>query len=156
MPVTGPLSHIDLSVGSVLGFTGMCIAFLQIEVLDDAAWAWPVSVLAGIAAGAAIGAWQGWWVAYRGVPAFVVTLGGLLVFRGAAYLVADGRTIAPLSSTFGLLGGGLDGSIGAAPSWGLGTRLRPPRNRPTGVRLAARMTGWDMVLCSNRFEAPSS
>ncbi len=132
--------HIDLSVGSVLGFTGMCVAFIQAEVLPDVTWAWPVSVVAGIGAGAAIGAWHGWWVAYRGVPAFVVTLGGLLVFRGAAYLVADGRTIAPLSSTFGLLGGGLDGSIGAAPSWGLGALAaavvigRVLRGRRTRIR----------------------
>jgi D-xylose transport system permease protein len=113
--------HIDLSVGSVLAVTGMCIAALQAEILPDAPWAWPLSVLAGLLLGTVIGAWQGWWVAYRGVPAFVVTLGGLLMFRGAAYLVADGRTIAPLATSFGRLGGGLDGSIGATASWALGT-----------------------------------
>jgi D-xylose transport system permease protein len=112
--------HIDLSVGSVLAFTGMLVAFLQAELLPDAGWSWPVSVVLGVAAGALIGAWQGWWVAFRGVPAFVVTLGGLLVFRGAAYLVADGRTVTPLARGFGVLGGGLEGSIGAAASWLLG------------------------------------
>jgi D-xylose transport system permease protein len=71
--------HIDLSVGSVLGFTGMAVATLQAEVLPPGAgWGWPLSVAAGLALGAAIGLWQGYWVAYRGVPAFVVTLAGLL------------------------------------------------------------------------------
>jgi D-xylose transport system permease protein len=113
--------HIDLSVGSVLGFTGMVIATLQAEVLPvGAAWNWPLTVLAGLALGAGIGAFQGWWIAYRGLPAFVVTLAGLLMFRGGAFLVTDGRTVAPLDPGFGRLGGGLDGSIGATWSWLLG------------------------------------
>lgn len=108
--------HIDLSVGSLLGFTGMCVAFLQAE----SGWTWPLAAAAGITLGASAGALQGWWVAYRGVPAFVVTLGGLLVFRGAAYLVADGRTVTPLAPGFGVVGGGIEGSIGATASWLLG------------------------------------
>jgi D-xylose transport system permease protein len=112
--------HIDLSVGSVLGLTGMLVAVLQAELLPvDAVWGWPLACGVGLALGAVIGMWQGWWVAYRGVPAFVVTLAGLLIFRGAAYLVTDGRTVAPLASGFQVLGGGLSGSIGAAASWGL-------------------------------------
>ena len=113
--------HIDLSVGSVLGVTGMTIAALQAEWLpSELAAVWPVSVLAGMLLGGVIGAWQGWWIAYRGVPAFVVTLAGLLVFRGAAYLLTDGRTIAPLAKGFDVLGGGLSGAIGATGSWLLG------------------------------------
>jgi D-xylose transport system permease protein len=113
--------HIDLSVGSVLGFTGMAVATLQAEVLPPGAgWGWPLSVAAGLALGAAIGLWQGYWVAYRGVPAFVVTLAGLLIFRGGAWLLTDGRTVAPLSADFQVLGGGLRGSIGATWSWILG------------------------------------
>jgi D-xylose transport system permease protein len=108
--------HIDLSVGSVLGFTGMVVAALQVE----AGWAWPLGAGLGLGLGAAIGAWQGYWIAYRGVPAFVVTLAGLLVFRGAAWLVTDGRTVAPLDPAFQRLGGGLEGSIGTAWSWTLG------------------------------------
>lgn len=115
--------HIDLSVGSLLGFTGMVIASLQADVLPaDAVWNWPLAALAGLLLGAVLGAWQGWWVAYRGVPAFVVTLAGLLIFRGAAYLVTDGRTVAPLAEGFQVLGGGLRGSIGAPASW-LGAAL---------------------------------
>lgn len=108
--------QIDLSVGSVLGFTGMLVAALQVE----AGWPWPLCVAAGLLVGVAIGSWQGYWVAYRGVPAFVVTLAGLLVFRGAAWLVTDGRTVAPLDPVFQRLGGGLEGSIGAATSRVLG------------------------------------
>ncbi len=110
--------HIDLSVGSVLGVTGMTIAVLQAEWLPTAVAAvWPVSVLAGMLLGGAIGAWQGWWIAYRGVPAFVVTLAGLLVFRGAAYMLTDGRTVTPLADGFEVLGGGLGGAIGATWGW---------------------------------------
>ncbi len=113
--------HIDLSVGSVLGFTGMVIAFLQVEVFPiGSAWGWPLAIVAGLAVGAIVGAWQGVWVAYGGVPAFVVTLGGLLMFRGATWLVTQGRTVAPLDPTYQLLGGGIDGSIGATWSWILG------------------------------------
>ncbi|MEJ2041480.1 MAG: hypothetical protein P8X55_21510, partial [Desulfosarcinaceae bacterium] len=110
--------HIDLSVGSVLGFTGMVIAFLQVEVFPlGAAWNWPLSILCGLALGGIVGLWQGWWIAYRGVPSFVTTLAGLMMFRGAAYLVTDGRTVAPMDKTYQILGGGIDGSIGAMWSW---------------------------------------
>ena len=113
--------HIDLSVGSVLGFTGMAVATLQVEVLPvGASSTWPLSLVAGLALGVLIGGWQGYWVAYRGVPAFVVTLAGLLIFRGGAYLLTEGRTVAPLDPTFQLLGGGLEGSIGESWSWILG------------------------------------
>lgn len=141
--------HIDLSVGSVLGFTGMTIAVLQVQA---DLW-WPASVAIGLALGAAAGAWQGWWIAYVGVPAFVVTLGGLLTFRGAAYLLTEGRTVAPLDAAFQRLGGGVAGSIGATWSWALGlaaiavivaliARARAQRRahaipaRPLGVDLA--------------------
>ena len=113
--------HIDLSVGSVLGFTGMVIAFLQVDVFPlGAAWNWPLTILVGMMVGGLIGCWQGYWVAYRGVPAFVVTLAGLLMFRGGAWIITKGRTIAPMDPTYQLLGGGIDGSIGATWSWVVG------------------------------------
>jgi len=113
--------HIDLSVGSVLGFTGMVIATLQVEVFPlGAPWNWPLTILIGLGMGALVGCWQGYWVAYRGVPAFVVTLAGLLMFRGGAWLVTEGRTVAPLDPTYQLLGGGIAGSIGATWSWIVG------------------------------------
>jgi D-xylose transport system permease protein len=67
--------------------------------------------------------YQGWLTAYRGVPSFVVTLGGLMSFRGAAFLVADGKTQPITDATFLLFGGGLDGSLGPTTSWVLGAAL---------------------------------
>ena len=110
--------NIDLSVGSLLGFTGMVIAYLQVHVFPlGVAWNWPLTILCGLALGGLVGLWQGWWISYRGVPSFVTTLAGLLMFRGAAYLVTDGRTVAPMDKTYQILGGGIDGSIGATWSW---------------------------------------
>lgn len=113
--------HIDLSVGSVMGVIGMTIAFLQKDIFPlEALWNWPTAIVAGLVLGVLIGAWQGFWVSYQGVPAFIVTLAGLLMFRGGTFLITSGRTVAPLNSTYQLLGGGIDGSIGYYPSWILG------------------------------------
>ena len=110
--------QIDLAVGSIVGVTGMLAAVMQAEWLPaEAAWGWPLALAAALASGGLVGLWQGYWIAYRAVPAFIVTLAGLLVFRGLAYLVTDGRTVAPLHPSFEMLGGGIDGSIGAAASW---------------------------------------
>jgi D-xylose transport system permease protein len=111
--------HIDLSVGSVMGFVGVLMAFLM-YTLD---WSWPAACLAGLAASIAVSMYQGALTAYVGVPSFVVTLGGLMSFRGAAYLVADGKT-QPIADPFFLkLGGGFNGGIGTTASWVLGALL---------------------------------
>jgi D-xylose transport system permease protein len=108
--------HIDLSVGSVMGFVGVLIAFL----MYTANWSWQAASLAGLLAAFAVSMYQGALTAYVGVPSFVVTLGGLMSFRGAAYLVADGKT-QPLADPFFLkLGGGFNGGIGTTTSWVLG------------------------------------
>jgi len=70
-----------------------------------------------------IGLYQGWLTAVLGVPSFVVTLGGLMSFRGAAFLVADGKTQPVSDPVFLALGGGLDGSLGPTLSWALGAAL---------------------------------
>jgi len=99
----------------------MVIAFVQVRWLGpEAPFAGTASIALGIAAGMALGAFQGWWTAYRGLPAFLVTLAGYLMFRGAAFLVADGQTLAPLSTTYQRIGGGVGGSIGTGWSWVLG------------------------------------
>lgn len=114
--------HIDLSVGSMLGFIGMTVAALQVQVLPDLLglghWSiWIIAVLAAILMGALIGAFQGWIIGYLTVPAFIVTLGGLLVYRGAMWWVTQGQTQAPLDTTFRLLGGGAEGTLGETLSW---------------------------------------
>ncbi|WP_316295802.1 ABC transporter permease subunit [Aestuariicoccus sp. MJ-SS9] len=110
--------NIDLSVGSILGLTGMVIALLQIEVFPaDAAWNWPLTVLLGLALGTVIGLWQGFLVAYIGIPSFVVTLAGLLIFRGATFEVAQGQTLSPFQNIYRIFGGGAAGSLGETASW---------------------------------------
>jgi D-xylose transport system permease protein len=120
--------NIDLSVGSMLAVVGMAMALLQAEILPtylgfDHPATWIIALVAGVALGAVIGAFQGTIVAYLGVPAFIVTLGGLLVWRGVAWWMASGRTIAPMDSTFQLLGGGSRGTIGGTWSWIVGVLL---------------------------------
>ncbi len=117
--------HIDLSVGSMLGFVAMIMGVVQVWVLPDYLGlghplTWIITVIVGIALGALIGAFQGYLIAYLTIPAFIVTLGGLLIWRGSAYLVARGETIAPVDATFSLIGGGPFGTIGAIWSWILG------------------------------------
>jgi D-xylose transport system permease protein len=114
--------NIDLSVGSIMGMVGMYMGLLQVEWLTPALGLghpaiWITSVVFGIAMGALIGAFQGVLIAFLGIPSFIVTLGGLLVWRGAAFLVAGGRTIAPLDETFSLIGGGSFGALGRTGSW---------------------------------------
>jgi len=108
--------QIDLSVGSAMGVVGVLIAFL----MYSKGWHWVPAALAGLTLALAIGLYQGWLTAYLGVPSFVVTLGGLMSFRGAAFLVADGKTQPITDATFLLFGGGLDGSLGPLWSWVLG------------------------------------
>ncbi len=114
--------NIDLSVGSVLGFVGMIMGVTQAEIIPnmigfDNPFTWILTLAVGVVLGAAIGALHGYIIAFMAVPAFIVTLGGLLVWRGAAWWVTSGRTVAPMDSTFRLLGGGPAGSIGEIASW---------------------------------------
>ena len=81
---------------------------------------WIIALLIGIGIGVVIGSFHGIIIAFLGVPAFIVTLGGLLVWRGAAWWVTSGRTVAPMDSTFRLMGGGVEGAIGATASWAVG------------------------------------
>jgi len=117
--------HIDLSVGSLLGLLGMLMGTLQVHILPqylgfEHPLIWIITAFAGIAIGVAIGAAQGWVIGYLTVPAFIVTLGGFLMYRGAAWWVTSGQTVAPLDSTFKLLGGGAEGTLGSGISWVVG------------------------------------
>ena len=117
--------NIDLSVGSIVGFTGMVMGILQVNILPQYLglghpMIWVITAITGLIVGALIGAFHGWLIAYRAIPSFIVTLGGLLVWRGAAFLTADGKTISPVDPTFALLGGGPYGAIGSTGSWIVG------------------------------------
>jgi D-xylose transport system permease protein len=121
------MRNIDLSVGSVEGVIGMVMGVAQAEFLIRVMgfqlgnpWLWIIALAAGVVLGLVIGAFQGFIIAYLEVPAFIVTLGGLLVWRGMAWLITSGRTVAPLDATFQLMGGGPRGSIGATWSWIVG------------------------------------
>jgi len=142
--------HIDLSVGSVLGCVGVLIAFLQYSK----GWHWVPASLAGLSLALVVGLYHGWLTAYIGVPSFVVTLGGLMSFRGAAFLVADGKTQPVTDPTFLALGGGLDGALGPAWSWALGAVLAAVivwnivsrRRRRSGHGFEMRPLWFDVVL----------
>ena len=83
--------HIDLSVGSVVGFAG-AISGVFIVQLGLPIW---LGVVLALLVGALVGAWQGYWVAYVGIPAFIVTLAGMLIFRGLTQLVLGNEQISP-------------------------------------------------------------
>lgn len=117
--------HIDLSVGSVLGVVGMVMGVTQTEFLPrlmgyDSPFIWILALGAGVAVGAAIGLLHGVIIAYLGVPAFIVTLGGLLVWRGCAWWITSGRTVAPMDDAFRRMGGGVEGAIGSTWTWVVG------------------------------------
>ncbi len=119
--------NIDLSVGAILGFVGYTMAMAQTEWLPDALGLglghpliWILTVVIGLVLGLAIGALQGFVIAYGFIPSFIVTLGGLLAWRGLIFQYAQGQTIAPLDPTFRLLGGGPQGSLGEIGSWIVG------------------------------------
>ncbi|WP_029616912.1 sugar ABC transporter permease [Pseudorhizobium marinum] len=117
--------NIDLSVGSILGFTGMLMGVMQAQILPE--WLgfghpaiWALALAGGLVVGAMVGALHGLVIAFLGVPSFIVTLGGLLIWRGATWFVTSGQTVAPMDPTFRLMGGGTTGSIGATWSWIVG------------------------------------
>ena len=90
------LGHVDLSVGSVMAFVGAISGILMVN-WNVSPW---LAVPICIAIGAIIGAWQGYWVAYFGIPAFIVTLAGLLMFRGLTQVVLGGQSLAPFPEIF--------------------------------------------------------
>jgi putative multiple sugar transport system permease protein len=99
--------HIDLSVGSVAAFVGVSVAL----AMRDWGLPWWAGVLFGLLLGAVIGAWQGLWTAYVGIPAFIVTLAGMLLFRGFNQFVGKSNTI-PVSKDFQFIGSGYLPEIG--------------------------------------------
>jgi len=93
--------HIDLSVGSVAAFVGAVSG-----VLIRSGFEWWVAILLSLLVGALVGAWQGFWVAYVGIPAFIVTLAGMLIFRGLALVVLGNANIGSFPVEYRALGNG--------------------------------------------------
>ena len=118
--------HIDLSVGALLATCSAFMAVTQKSFLPElfglelGHWAIaPIAILVGLFVGTAIGAFHGWLIGYLTIPAFIVTLGGLLIWRNVAWYLTGGQTIGPLDETFQLFGG-TNGTLGVSASWVLG------------------------------------
>ena len=90
------LGQIDLSVGSVVALTGAVAA----EVVIKGHAPWFVGVLVALVVGFAVGCWQGFWVAWVGIPGFIVTLAGMLLFRGLTYIVLNSISLSPFNGTY--------------------------------------------------------
>ncbi|MGB7979550.1 MAG: multiple monosaccharide ABC transporter permease [Candidatus Nanopelagicales bacterium] len=110
--------HIDLSVGSVAAFTGICVA----KSMADWGIPWPLGIAVGIGVGILVGAWQGFWVSRVMVPAFIVTLAGMLIFRGLNQVLGQSATV-PVPEGFKIIGRGYIPQIGPNLILGNGTRI---------------------------------
>jgi putative multiple sugar transport system permease protein len=133
--------HIDLSVGSVVGFVGALAAVMMVQ------WGWPVYLAAPVclATGILIGAAQGYWVAYWKIPSFIVTLAGMLVFRGLSLWLLEGQSVGPFPKSFQLL------STGFIPDlFGIG---RPNATAIVAGILVAGLIVWLGVRARNRNRA---
>lgn len=121
--------NIDLSVGSIVGVVSMTIAIMFFKVFPstigvDSPFGWLIALVVGVGVGGLIGAFHGYLIAYIGIPSFIVTLGGLLAWRGVVWVIAGGSTIAPDDKFFvTLFAGGPEGSIGGLASWIVGALL---------------------------------
>jgi D-xylose transport system permease protein len=119
--------NIDLSVGSLVGLIAMMYALLMTDWLPnvlgmgaDFPFRWAIALAIGMGLGALVGAFQGFIIAYVGVPSFIVTLGGLLSIRGLVWYLSSGAAVSGLDPSFQLIGGGAQGSIGGTLTWVLG------------------------------------
>jgi D-xylose transport system permease protein len=117
------MRQLDLSVGSLLSMVAVAGAVMQVFKLAPSLGVghpaiWMLGVVVCILLGAAVGAFNGWLTAYAKIPAFIVTLGGLLAYSGIAFYMARGETVAPMDKTFEVFGGGIPASwLGPFWSW---------------------------------------
>lgn len=105
--------HIDLSVGSVVAFVGAMAGVMITQ------WhmPWWLAIIACLVLGALVGAWQGFWIAYFGIPSFIVTLAGMLTFRGLAQIALQNQQISPFPDEFRALGSGFLPDLGGGTSF---------------------------------------
>lgn len=99
--------HIDLSVGSIAAFIGALAAIMMVDMQLHPF----LAVIISLGVGALIGAWQGFWIAYVRIPAFIVTLAGMLLFRGLTMIILNGQSISPFPKSFQKI------SSGFLPDW---------------------------------------
>ncbi|WP_406179109.1 multiple monosaccharide ABC transporter permease [Streptomyces sp. NBC_01006] len=100
--------HIDLSVGSLAAFVGAAAAVMMVKHHVP----WPVALVAALLIGALAGAWQGFWIAYLGIPSFIVTLAGMLLFRGGTQILLQGQSVAPFPKGFQNISSGFLPAVG--------------------------------------------
>ncbi|WEA05891.1 sugar ABC transporter permease [Pantoea dispersa] len=104
-------AEIDLSVGSMMGLLGGAAAIFDVWL----GWPLPLTIVVTLVLGLLLGTWNGWWVAYRKVPSFIVTLAGMLAFRGILVGITDGTTVAPTTPAMSQIGQSyLPGGVGFA------------------------------------------
>ena len=119
--------HIDLSVGSILAMCSAIMAMTQAQYLPPvlglgSPLIMPITIIVGLIVGTAIGAFSGWLIGYQGIPSFIVTLGGLLVWRNINWYATNGQSVA-LTDPLVLDFGGTEGVLGATPSWIVGAAM---------------------------------
>lgn len=112
--------HIDLSVGSVLAFASAVSAVLVIKN----GMPWWVGIIAAIVVGIIVGVWQGFWVAIVGIPAFIVTLAGMLLFRGLTWLVLNNVSLSPFPQDYRNVASGFLDSLFGSITVGQGQGLK--------------------------------
>lgn len=119
------MRQLDLSIGSMLSLVAVAGAVLQVFELVPILGVghpviWMMAVVFMLAIGTIVGAFNGWLTAYLKIPAFIVTLGGLLAYSGLAFYLAKGETVAPMDKTYEIFGGGIPISwLGPFWSWAL-------------------------------------
>ena len=105
-------AEIDLSVGSMMGLLGGVAAIFDVWL----GWPLPLTVVVTLLLGLLLGTWNGWWVAYRKVPSFIVTLAGMLAFRGILIGITNGTTVSPPAPPCRRLGRAISPAESVLPS----------------------------------------
>ncbi|MHA7964744.1 multiple monosaccharide ABC transporter permease [Paenibacillus sp. CAU 1782] len=134
--------HIDLSVGSVAAFVGAVSAIMMVNLNIH----FSLAIILSLLIGAAVGAWHGFWIAYVRIPSFIVTLAGMLLFRGLTMLVLDGKSVAPFPDGFRAI------STGFLPTFGGGSLHFVTIIIGIGLSLLLIVLDWRKRLLDQRYK----
>jgi len=134
--------HIDLSVGSVAALVGAVSAIMMVNYNIH----FGVAIVLSLLIGAAVGAWQGFWVAYVKIPSFIVTLAGMLLFRGLTMLVLDGKSVAPFPDGFRAI------STGFLPDFSSGSTHLLTIMIGVGLSLLFVLMEWRKRMIDQRYQ----